>query len=618
MPANPQDHMLQSEKVAIVRRAAAAMALAFCLTGAGYASEIKLVPPQEQDKPAIITISGEITSGDDKVFRQIAAEHSEAIVVLDSSGGMIAPALDIGRTIRLRGYRTAVLETARCASACALMWLAGSSRVIFEGGEVGFHASYLDSKGKKLETGLGNALVGHYLSQLGFSERVVIFATLAPPDKILWLNNETASSSGIDFKFFPAADKQLDPSNAISDLPPASIESHALSDNELPDQAAFEIFQKIRDSAERGGITDQYELATLHEYGEGVQQDYPKAFYWYRKSAEAGEPRAQNNLGIMFLKGNGVAQDPQQAYEWFRMAASSGVPEAQFNLGLLYESGKGVKKNLQNAARFYRMAADQGDADAQNSLGTLYEEGQGVKQSFEQAAYWYTKAAEKGQTEAQYNLGLLYLEGNGVEKSQDRSVFWINKSAEQGQVDAQYTLAGLYFKGSGVIKDEKVAAYWFESASKQGHLEAQVSIATLYSAGLGVPLDDAKAAFWYREAAEKGDASAQYSLGAMYRMGRGVPEDFRQAAFWLLEAANQGHAKAQGLLGLMYATGQGVEQDDVRALMWVSVAMAIGDDLAEEARELIIEGMGAGQISLAQSWARKCIMQDLKECQAIR
>lgn len=173
------------------------------LAGAIYApmaiaAEIEVTSPNE-GKEVVITIEGKIVSGDDEKFRNIAAKYSEAIVLLNSEGGAIVPAMDIGRTINLRGYKTAVYRSSSCASACALIWVSGSRRVIFEGGGVGFHASYLDTDGTKLETGLGNALVGRYLTQLGYGEKTVIFATLAPPDKILWLNDETVSMSGIDF-----------------------------------------------------------------------------------------------------------------------------------------------------------------------------------------------------------------------------------------------------------------------------------------------------------------------------------------------------------------------------------------------------------------------------------
>lgn len=102
------------------------------------ASDIKAYPPRKADDPAFIVIDGEVKSGDDEKFRKLAAEYSDAVVLLNSEGGMIGPAMDIGRTIKLRGYETAIYKTGSCASACALIWLAGSKRVLFEGGKLAF------------------------------------------------------------------------------------------------------------------------------------------------------------------------------------------------------------------------------------------------------------------------------------------------------------------------------------------------------------------------------------------------------------------------------------------------------------------------------------------------
>lgn len=160
-------------------------------------------PPTEEREEALIIINGDIKNGDDVKFREIAAKYSSAFVVLNSFGGTIVPAMDIGRTIKLREYTTVILDGSVCASACALIWLAGTRRAIYEGGQVGFHASYRNVDGTLIETGVGNALVGYYLSQLGMGQKAVIFATTAPPDKILWLNDETAGDSGIAYEKFP-------------------------------------------------------------------------------------------------------------------------------------------------------------------------------------------------------------------------------------------------------------------------------------------------------------------------------------------------------------------------------------------------------------------------------
>lgn len=213
----------QMEKWRDASRSAIAAFAPLGFAASAIAADIEVIPPKKSDDSALITIVGEIKSGDDEKFRKIAAEYSDASVLLDSEGGMIGPAIDIGRTIKLRGYTTAIYKTDSCASACALIWVAGSKRVVFEGGQVGFHASYLNTDGTKLETGVGNALVGHYLSQLGFGEKTVVFATLAPPDKILWLNDKTASMSGIEFTTIPDDKKRSPPKVADGQSAPPPI-----------------------------------------------------------------------------------------------------------------------------------------------------------------------------------------------------------------------------------------------------------------------------------------------------------------------------------------------------------------------------------------------------------
>jgi hypothetical protein len=209
---------------------------AFWMSAAAISADIKVVPADEGDDQPFILIDGEIIAGDDEKFRKLAAEFSDAIVVLNSEGGAIYPAMDIGRTIKLRGYATVVLDGSSCASACALIWISGSRRIIDGGGEVGFHASYLNTDGTKIETGVGNALVGHYLSQLGFGEKTVVFATLAPPDKILWLNDKTTAMSGIEFDRLPSTPKrksknQVNEPPVIRVAPPTATKNTANRNN---------------------------------------------------------------------------------------------------------------------------------------------------------------------------------------------------------------------------------------------------------------------------------------------------------------------------------------------------------------------------------------------------
>ena len=97
-----------------------------------------------------------------------------------------------------------------------------------------------------------------------------------------------------------------------------------------------------------------------------------------RQAAEQGDATAQFNLGIMYANGRGVLKDDAEAVEWYRLAAEQGYADAQFNLGGMYANGEGVPKDDAEALRWYRLAADQGQAAAQYNLGVRYAFGQGA------------------------------------------------------------------------------------------------------------------------------------------------------------------------------------------------------------------------------------------------
>ena len=132
------------------------------------------------DGVGLISVRGILNEGDDTAFRKLAAQSDKAIVVLNSEGGSVRAGIEIGRAIRLRGFATAVPPETLCASACALIWLAGSPRLLDGSSKLGFHAAYRLVDGKASESGVGNALVGAYLNQIGLPDNAVVYVTSAP------------------------------------------------------------------------------------------------------------------------------------------------------------------------------------------------------------------------------------------------------------------------------------------------------------------------------------------------------------------------------------------------------------------------------------------------------
>jgi HNH endonuclease len=89
------------------------------------------------------------------------------------------------------------LQRERCASACALAWLGGSPRFMGRAAHIGFHAAYIEREGQASESGVGNALVGSYLTQIGLSEAAVVYITQAAPTEITLLTLRDAEKIGI-------------------------------------------------------------------------------------------------------------------------------------------------------------------------------------------------------------------------------------------------------------------------------------------------------------------------------------------------------------------------------------------------------------------------------------
>jgi TPR repeat protein len=69
--------------------------------------------------------------------------------------------------------------------------------------------------------------------------------------------------------------------------------------------------------ADRGDVDAAYNLAVIHQHGDGVVRDAGEAQRWYRQAAERGDRVSQFQLGLMYQVGDGVPADAAKAQEWF-------------------------------------------------------------------------------------------------------------------------------------------------------------------------------------------------------------------------------------------------------------------------------------------------------------
>jgi hypothetical protein len=168
----------------------------------------------------LVVVSGELQAGDAHRFRSLTSELSTAAVILEGPGGALREGLMIGRNISSLGFATGVAPNTVCASACALAWVAGSPRYMAPTSLIGFHAAWEDNGGQAVPSGVGNALVGAYLAEMGVEEKGIIFATSAGPDGVLWLDIFSAKNVGIEVRVLGVTDSaEHEPAEDVASFP---------------------------------------------------------------------------------------------------------------------------------------------------------------------------------------------------------------------------------------------------------------------------------------------------------------------------------------------------------------------------------------------------------------
>lgn len=158
----------------------------------GY-GDVRYVPAAQQPRGHVsdlahIVISGEITKSDIKEakllvdkMRSLEPAHHTIPVFLDSPGGDLIAAMEIGKTLRRSHAWTIVSNYKECSSACVFVLASGVQRNAFEGAKLGLHRPRFDQRlfarlSASEATDLYNRLLGDcrtYLQDMGISDQLL-------------------------------------------------------------------------------------------------------------------------------------------------------------------------------------------------------------------------------------------------------------------------------------------------------------------------------------------------------------------------------------------------------------------------------------------------------------
>jgi hypothetical protein len=166
----------------------------FALATSANAAEINVSLKKDNKTVDYVYFDGDIVEGDfDKFKKFIGGAPNGQRLILNSDGGLIVEAIKIGELVRAKKFLTVAGDL--CASACALIWLAGVERAAYDTSRIGFHSAYNTKTGQV--SGSANAIVGAYLSRLGYSYTTIHYATKVGPESMEWLSISKACELGI-------------------------------------------------------------------------------------------------------------------------------------------------------------------------------------------------------------------------------------------------------------------------------------------------------------------------------------------------------------------------------------------------------------------------------------
>ncbi|KAK5829608.1 hypothetical protein F5H01DRAFT_393690 [Linnemannia elongata] len=359
------------------------------------------------------------------------------------------------------------------------------------------------------------------------------------PQYVPTINQEEGSSESTDNAPKNDCERKNINAQANNGNPLSTSQSHQSPQDHTAPTSARNI-SPIVVKASLGDAKSQVELGDMYRTGDGVEEDFDEARYWYFKAANQGYPAGQCNVGHLYRLELGVDRNHSTAMSWYKKAADQGDAEGQCHVGIMHDYGLVGALDYSAAMDWYMMAANQGYAYAQYCIGNLYGRGRGVQQDYDKAMEWYLRAADQGLPAAQFWIGYMYLEGTGVSQDKTIALEWLSKAASRKDVDfwSQMALGQMYNNGLSVPQSDITAFTWFLKASRQGSPAVQHFVGFMYRYGEGIPQDLSKALFYLTKSADHNQAHAQYEIGTMYLHGQGVPKNYLTAKGWFVKAVN--------------------------------------------------------------------------------
>ena len=263
----------------------------------------------------------------------------------------------------------------------------------------------------------------------------------------------------------------------------------------------------------------------------------------------------------MYRHGQGVEQDYHRAFELYLKAAKQGFPYADFEVAKMYRDGVGTDKDKSKSVQYFKRAF-QGfellektshDDKIQYRLGWMLQNGIGTDQDIRRAKVYYEKSIKLGNVFSGYALAKIILkEENPKLEELQQAIGFLRSVADSEDVSikdikssAAYSLGKLFLEGKVILKDINQVIRYFAISAEDGNQWGELSAGKLFLQGKDISKDIDKGINYLTKSSVEGNQFAQYLLGKAYLLGKGVNKDKDAAVKWLTQSADQGNEYAK-------------------------------------------------------------------------
>jgi ATP-dependent protease ClpP protease subunit len=167
----------------------------------------RFVIARASDGTCVVGLQGAITTDAAPRFRDVilkaaAAGCEKPWLLLESPGGLLFDALDLGLEIRRAGFRT--IARSSCASACSMLFVAGSERILVgSGARIGLHQSARNRRNNRVcdpttYSSASREMAGYLQTVIPqHADELMKIILQTPCDTIEWVSGQRALDLGI-------------------------------------------------------------------------------------------------------------------------------------------------------------------------------------------------------------------------------------------------------------------------------------------------------------------------------------------------------------------------------------------------------------------------------------